>query len=92
MLRQINQDFRVKRILIYASFCHSLSSNRLNGRYLGSQMRLGLTKPDEYEAVTCPACMRLHFVHKITGKLLGETWLLDSVMGVPRSHWPSRGH
>jgi hypothetical protein len=31
------------------------------------------TKPDEYEAVTCPACTRLHFVHKITGKLLGET-------------------
>jgi hypothetical protein len=50
------------------------------------------TKPDEYEAVTCPACIRLHFVHKITGKLLGETSLLDSVMGVPRSRWPSRGH
>ena len=50
------------------------------------------TKPDEYEAVTCPVCARLHFVHKITGKLLGETSLLDSVMGVPRSRWPSRGH
>jgi hypothetical protein len=27
---------------------------------------------DEYESVTCPACKRLHFVNKITGKLLGE--------------------
>ena len=49
-------------------------------------------KPDEYEVVSCPACLRLHFVHKITGKLLGETSLLDSVMGVPRSRWLSRGH
>jgi hypothetical protein len=29
-------------------------------------------KPDAYEAVTCPACAWLHFVHKATGKLLGE--------------------
>ena len=29
-------------------------------------------KPDAYEAVTCPACARIHFVNKITGKLLGE--------------------
>lgn len=27
---------------------------------------------DAYESVTCPACQRLHFVNKITGKLLGE--------------------
>jgi hypothetical protein len=27
---------------------------------------------DAYEAVTCPACTRLHFVNKVTGKLLGE--------------------
>ena len=27
---------------------------------------------DVYEAVTCPACTRLHFVNKITGKLLGD--------------------
>jgi len=33
---------------------------------------------DEYEGVTCPACKRVHFVHKISGKLLGDkysTWL-----------------
>jgi hypothetical protein len=29
-------------------------------------------RPDEYEAVTCPACGRLHLVNKITGKLLSE--------------------
>ena len=29
-------------------------------------------KPDAYEAVTCPACARLHFVHKATRKPLGE--------------------
>jgi hypothetical protein len=26
----------------------------------------------EYEAVTCPACTRLHFINKSTGKTLGE--------------------
>jgi hypothetical protein len=25
-----------------------------------------------YEAVTCPACSRLHFVNRSTGKLLGD--------------------
>jgi phage FluMu protein Com len=29
-------------------------------------------KPDSYEDVKCPACLRLHFVNKITGELLGE--------------------
>jgi hypothetical protein len=29
-------------------------------------------KPDSYEGVVCLACGRLHFVSKITGKLLGE--------------------
>ena len=29
-------------------------------------------QPDAYEAVTCPACTRLHFVNKTTGKLLGD--------------------
>jgi hypothetical protein len=27
---------------------------------------------DTYETVTCPACLRLHFVNKTTGKLLGD--------------------
>jgi hypothetical protein len=26
----------------------------------------------EYEAVTCPACSRLHFVNRRTGRLLGH--------------------
>jgi len=26
----------------------------------------------EYESVTCLACTRLHFVNRLTGKLLGE--------------------
>lgn len=25
-----------------------------------------------YEAITCPACSRLHFVNRLTGKLLGD--------------------
>jgi hypothetical protein len=29
-------------------------------------------QPDAYEAVECPACARLHFVNKITGKLLSQ--------------------
>jgi hypothetical protein len=27
---------------------------------------------DSYEAVTCPACARIHFVNKTTGKMLGD--------------------
>jgi hypothetical protein len=26
----------------------------------------------EYEVVTCPACARLHFINRKTGKLLGH--------------------
>jgi hypothetical protein len=26
----------------------------------------------EYEGVTCPACAKLHFVNRKTGKLLGQ--------------------
>ncbi len=29
-------------------------------------------KPDSYRSVVCLACTRLHFIHKETGKLLGE--------------------
>jgi hypothetical protein len=27
---------------------------------------------ESYEAITCPACTRLHFVNRKTGKLLGD--------------------
>ena len=27
---------------------------------------------DEYEAFECPACTRLHFIDRATGKLLGD--------------------
>jgi hypothetical protein len=27
---------------------------------------------NEYEGVSCPACAKLHFVNRKTGKLLGE--------------------
>ncbi len=27
---------------------------------------------DQYEAMTCPACARLHFVNRKTGQLLGD--------------------
>lgn len=27
---------------------------------------------NEYRAVTCPACARLHFISRKTGKLLGQ--------------------
>ena len=30
------------------------------------------THDHEYEAVTCPACSRLHFLNRKTGKLLGH--------------------
>ena len=28
---------------------------------------------DSYEAVTCPACGRMHLVNKTTGKMLSDT-------------------
>ena len=30
-------------------------------------------KKSEYEAITCPACARLHFVNRSTGKTLGDS-------------------
>jgi len=27
---------------------------------------------DEYEGVSCPACLRLHFVNRKTAKILGQ--------------------
>lgn len=27
---------------------------------------------DTYKSVTCPACTQAHFIHRETGKLLGE--------------------
>ncbi|UVO34696.1 hypothetical protein KUL72_24925 [Bradyrhizobium arachidis] len=27
---------------------------------------------DKYEAITCPACTKTHFINRKTGKLLGE--------------------
>jgi hypothetical protein len=27
---------------------------------------------DEYEGVACPACLKLHFLNRKTGKLLGQ--------------------
>jgi hypothetical protein len=37
-----------------------------------SESTLSFPDTDEYEGVTCAACMRVHFVHKISGKLLGD--------------------
>ena len=33
---------------------------------------VSMDQPDLYEAVSCPACGRLHFIDKITGRLLGD--------------------
>jgi hypothetical protein len=45
----------------------------------GMNVQIWLAKDDPatnqangYESVTCPACTRIHFVNKTTGKLLGE--------------------
>jgi hypothetical protein len=44
----------------------------------GSNVQVWLPKAptpdrdDSYEAVTCPACARVHLVNKMTGKTLGE--------------------
>jgi hypothetical protein len=29
-------------------------------------------QPSDHEMVTCPACARIHFVNRQTGKLLGD--------------------
>jgi hypothetical protein len=31
-----------------------------------------MDRTDGYEAVTCPACARIHLVNKTTGKMLGD--------------------
>lgn len=33
--------------------------------------------PDTHVSVVCPACTRLHFLNRTTGKLLGERPRLD---------------
>ena len=33
---------------------------------------------DSYEAVTCPACARVHLINRKTGKMLGDRMLDDS--------------
>jgi DNA-directed RNA polymerase subunit RPC12/RpoP len=44
----------------------------------GSNVQIGLTVPpfaehdDAYEAVSCPACGRLHLVNKRTGRTLSD--------------------
>ena len=30
------------------------------------------TPESDYQSVVCPACTRLHFIHRETGKLVGE--------------------
>jgi uncharacterized protein YbaR (Trm112 family) len=30
------------------------------------------TSANEYEAITCQACARIHFINRKTGKLLGQ--------------------
>jgi hypothetical protein len=37
-----------------------------------SESSRSVSNTDEYEGVTCLACMQVHFVHKINGKLLGN--------------------
>jgi hypothetical protein len=37
-----------------------------------SESTSSVPNTDEYEGAACPACMGVHFVHKITGKLLGD--------------------
>ena len=32
----------------------------------------GWEDPSYYDAVPCPACARLHFINRSTGKLLGD--------------------
>jgi hypothetical protein len=34
---------------------------------------------NEYEAVTCPACARIHFVSRKDGKLLGQSHVSSDI-------------
>ncbi len=42
-------------------------------------------KSDLYADVRCPACLRLHFVNKITGELLGEQVPSEGLIPAPSS-------
>jgi hypothetical protein len=36
---------------------------------------------DSYEAVTCPACARVHLINRKTGKMLGDETLGNKMIG-----------
>jgi hypothetical protein len=44
----------------------------LNVQHLLDEDAPSHDKKSGYEAMTCPACTRLHFVNRSTGKILGE--------------------
>jgi hypothetical protein len=48
-----------------------LSSDWLKRSCRGAEA-VSMDQPDLYEAVSCPACGRLHFINKITARLLGD--------------------
>jgi hypothetical protein len=54
---------------------------------LNVQWETDQVKPDDeravpYQGITCPACTRLHFINRSTGKLLGEN---DPLFGKPEA-------
>jgi hypothetical protein len=61
---------RGHHILTMAHFVFTCPATSMNVQYL---LEDDQDAPDnEYEGITCPACAKLHFVNRKTGKLLGQ--------------------
>jgi predicted RNA-binding Zn-ribbon protein involved in translation (DUF1610 family) len=53
-----------------AHFVFTCPATSMNVQHL---LEDGQAAPDnEYEGITCPACGKLHFVNRKTGRLLGQ--------------------
>ncbi|MDR3465949.1 MAG: hypothetical protein P4M07_08410 [Xanthobacteraceae bacterium] len=58
-----------------AHFIFRCPATRLNVQHWRPEtaaLRADDGAPETYEAVTCPACTKLHFLSHRTGKLLGQ--------------------
>jgi len=51
---------------------HLLFKCPITGFCVQHRVRVEDTQDDAYESVACAACTRIHFVHRETGKVLGE--------------------
>jgi hypothetical protein len=69
-LRSINMELRIPhyRLMVSEPFIFKCPITDQNVQF---RLEAADARETEFEGVTCPACTRLHFVNRKTGKLLG---------------------